>query len=60
MYYYYIMENLKKKIGKNKEQNKKIYPKSHENFKNNKPRVQFCWFLWKKRKYPPEFEKVFQ
>ena len=26
-----------------------MYPKNHENFKNSKPRVQFYWFLSKKK-----------
>ena len=31
------MENLKKNREKNKNKFRKIHPKSHENFKNNKP-----------------------
>ena len=34
-----------KKIGK---KIRTIYPKNHENFKNNKPKVQFYWFFIKK------------
>ena len=45
------MENLKKKkkSGKNKNKLRTIYPESDENFKNSKPRVQFYWFLFKKK-----------
>ena len=38
------MENLKK-IVKNKDKVRTIYPKNHENFKNSKCRVQSYWFL---------------
>ena len=48
--HYCIMENFKK-LGKNKNKLRAIYPKNHENFKNSKPRVQFYWFLYKKRLY---------
>ena len=41
---YSSMENLEKNWGRIRT----IYPKSHENFKNSKPRVQFYWFLYKK------------
>ena len=43
--HYCVMENLKKKSGKNKNKLRIIYPKNHENFKNCKPRVQLYWFL---------------
>ena len=36
---------LMKKIGK---KIRTIYPKNHENFKNNKPKVHFYWFFIKK------------
>ena len=38
----------KKKSGKNKNKLRKRYPKNHENFKNSRPSVHFCWFLYKK------------
>ena len=44
------MENFKK-VGKNKNKLRLMYPKNPENFKNNKPSVQFYWFLYKKRVY---------
>ena len=34
---------------KNREKPRTIYPKNHESFKNSKPRVQFYWFLYKKK-----------
>ena len=37
-------ENFKKLV-KNTNKLRTIYPKNHENFKNSKPRVQFYWFL---------------
>ena len=37
-------QKKKKKTGKNKNKSRTIYPKNHENFKNNKPRGQFYWF----------------
>ena len=42
------MENFQKISRKNKNKLRVIYPKSHGNFKNSKPRVQFYWFLLKK------------
>ena len=36
------------KFTKNKKKLRTILPKNHENLKNNKPRVQFYWFLLKK------------
>ena len=36
---------LQTKSRKNKNKLKTKYPKNHENFKNNKPRVQIYWFL---------------
>ena len=38
------MENLKNP-GENKNKLRTIYPKNHENFKNNKSRIQFYLFL---------------
>ena len=42
------MEKIFQKWGENKNKLRKAYPKNHENFKNSKPRVQFCWFFLKK------------
>ena len=42
--HYCIIKDFKK-IGKNKNKLRTIYPENHENIKNNKPRVQFYWFL---------------
>ena len=39
---------LIKKSQKTKNKLRIIYPKSHESFKNSKPKVQFYWFLYKK------------
>ena len=36
---------IEKKLGKNKNKVRTIYPKNHENFKNRKSRVKFYWFL---------------
>ena len=38
------MEIEKKKVGKNMNKFRTIYPKYYENFKNSKSRVQFYWF----------------
>ena len=43
------MENWEKKSGENKNILQTICPKNHENFKNSKSRVQFYWFLYKKK-----------
>ena len=43
------MDNLEKNREKNKIKLRTIYPKNCDNFKNNKPRVQFYWFLYKKQ-----------
>ena len=34
-------------MGKNKNKLRTLYTKTHENFKNSKPRVQFYWLLQK-------------
>ena len=39
---------FKKKSGENKNKLRTTYPQNHENFKNNNPRAQLYWFLWKK------------
>ena len=36
---------LRKKLVKNENKLRTIYPKNHDNFKNSKYRVQFYWFL---------------
>ena len=46
--HYCFMENFKK-VGKNKNKLRLMYLKNPENFKNNKPSVQFYWFLYKKK-----------
>ena len=38
--HYCVMENLKK-LGKNKNKLRTVYPKNYEKFKDSKPRVQF-------------------
>ena len=48
---YSIMENLFKKLRKNKNKLRTIYSKNHENFKSSKPRVQFYSFFKKRLKY---------
>ena len=42
--HYCNMDNFKK-LGENKNKLRTINPKSHKNFKNRKPRVQYYWFL---------------
>ena len=44
-----VLWEIKKKLGKTKNKLKTIYPKNHESFKSSKPRVQFYWFLKKRR-----------
>ena len=52
-FWYYTLSlcygKFKKRLGKNKNQLRTTYPKNHENIKNSKPRVQFYWFLQRKR-----------
>ena len=43
-----------KESGKSKNKWKTIYPKNHKNFKNSECRVQFYWFLLKKREKKSE------
>ena len=40
---------LNKKLGYNKNKLRIVYPNNHEEFKNSKLRIQFYWFLCKKK-----------
>ena len=48
LYYTVFWKINEKNREKNKNKLRTIYPKNHENFKNNKPKVQFYWFFIKK------------
>ena len=45
---YTVLWKIKKRSRENKNKLRTIYPKSHGNFNNSKPRLQFYWFLYKK------------